>query len=56
MFNLESFDGSDLRIIHPLIMRYNDEGSKRMKLFIIEKIDKEIIRVKNKLKDQLEVC
>jgi GDP-D-mannose dehydratase len=56
MVNLDSFDGGDLKIIHPLIMRFNDEGSKRMKLFIIEKIDKEIIRVKNKLKDQLELC
>lgn len=53
MVNLEAFDGSDLKIVHALVMRFHNENSKQKKLFIIEKIDNEVGRVKDKILKQL---
>jgi len=56
MITLDSFDSGDLKIVYPLVFRFQNEDSKRMKLFIIDKIDKELIKVKESLKAELELC
>ena len=52
MANLEYFTGSDLRLIHPLVINYQEESNRHKKLFIIHKINKELIRVRKSLEEQ----
>lgn len=52
MITLDFFTGSDLRIIHPLVLSYQEEDNRNKKLFIIQKISKELLRVKKSLEEE----
>ena len=34
MITLDSFDRGDLKIVYPLVFRFQNEDSKRMKLYV----------------------
>ena len=52
MITLDFFTGSDLRIVHPLVLSYQEEDNRNKKLFIIQKISKELLRVKKSLEEE----
>ena len=53
MVTLDFFTGSDLRLIHPLVLNYQEEDNRHKKLFIIHKINKELIRVRKRLEEEV---